>query len=65
MIVERISFKEFRNLKNAEVVPSKGVNVICGDNAQGKTNFLEAIWRTERELNDGGFFFRQESKLKN
>ena len=53
MIVERISFKEFRNLKNAEVVPSKGVNVICGDNAQGKTNFLEAIW-----LFTGGRSFR-------
>lgn len=53
MIVEKISFKEFRNLENAEVAPSKGINVICGDNAQGKTNFLEAIW-----LFTGGHSFR-------
>ncbi len=53
MIVEKISFKEFRNLKNADVLPSSGVNVVCGDNAQGKTNFLEAIW-----LFSGGRSFR-------
>lgn len=53
MIIEKISFKEYRNLKNAEVLPNPGVNVICGDNAQGKTNFLEAIW-----LFTGGRSFR-------
>ena len=53
MIVEQISFKEFRNLKNATVKPSSGINVICGDNAQGKTNFLEAVW-----LFTGGRSFR-------
>lgn len=44
MIVKRVSFQNYRNLTTNEVTPSPGVNVICGDNAQGKTNFLEAMW---------------------
>ncbi len=44
MIVKKISFQNYRNLKANEVEPSPEVNVICGDNAQGKTNFLESIW---------------------
>lgn len=44
MNVKKIFFKDYRNLKNAEINPCKGLNVICGNNAQGKTNFLEAIW---------------------
>ena len=41
-----ISFeaKAFRNIAWAELNPGPGVNVICGDNGQGKTNLLEAIW---------------------
>lgn len=53
MKIEKIYFKEYRNLKNAEVTPCAGINIICGDNAQGKTNFLEAIW-----LFTGGRSFR-------
>jgi len=34
----------FRNIARAEMEPGPGVNVICGDNGQGKTNLLEAIW---------------------
>ena len=53
MKIEKISFKEYRNLKNAEVMPSDGINILCGNNAQGKTNFIEAIW-----LFTGGRSFR-------
>lgn len=53
MIVKEISFREYRNLKNAIVKPCEGINVVCGNNAQGKTNFLEAIW-----LFTGGRSFR-------
>ncbi len=44
MIVKKLSVKNFRNLKNIEITPDEKMNVICGPNAQGKTNLLEAIW---------------------
>ena len=44
MIVKEISFHNFRNLKDNKIKVSENVNVICGDNAQGKTNLLECIW---------------------
>lgn len=53
MILEQIFFEGFRNLKKAEIRPCPSINVVCGDNAQGKTNLLEAIW-----LFTGGRSFR-------
>ncbi len=44
MRVEKLTFEGFRNLQDGVLVPGKGVNVLYGDNAQGKTNLLEAIW---------------------
>ena len=44
MQVSRITFEGFRNLKTGNFEPCPGVNVIVGENAQGKTNLLEAIW---------------------
>lgn len=35
---------DFRNLQNRELSPGPGVNVFYGDNGQGKTNLLEAVW---------------------
>ncbi len=34
----------FRNLKGVRLEPDAHFNVIIGDNAQGKTNLLDAIW---------------------
>lgn len=34
----------FRNIKKAVLLPCEEMNVICGENAQGKTNLLEAVW---------------------
>lgn len=34
----------FRNAKGLCFTPSDGVNVLYGNNAQGKTNLLEALW---------------------
>jgi len=39
-----ISVRDFRNIENAEVTFCEGVNVLAGENAQGKTNLLEAIF---------------------
>ncbi len=44
MRVIDISCKNFRNIENETLVPCEAMNIICGENAQGKTNFLEAIW---------------------
>ena len=44
MKVNRLGFRDYRNLKENELIPGPQVNVICGDNAQGKTNLLEAVW---------------------
>lgn len=44
MIVQKIECNSFRNFKKLEFFPQPGINVIYGENAQGKTNLLEAIW---------------------
>lgn len=44
MIVKKIEFDGFRNLQKNEIFADKKVNVIYGDNAQGKTNLIESIW---------------------
>ncbi len=44
MYAKRASVKNFRNIKEATVDFSPGVNVLVGENAQGKTNLLEAIF---------------------
>lgn len=33
----------FRNIKASRVVFDEGVNILCGKNAQGKTNIIEAV----------------------
>ena len=43
MTVKDLTLDFFRNYLHLEVQFSPGVNVIYGDNAQGKTNLLEAI----------------------
>lgn len=44
MHLERFSSERFRNLQELEISPTTGMNVIYGENAQGKTNLLEAIY---------------------
>lgn len=44
MRIERLRIEGFRNIGDMEFVPCPGANVIYGDNAQGKTNLLEAVW---------------------
>jgi DNA replication and repair protein RecF len=43
MKCNRIEVENFRNIEGASVCFSPGVNLLLGDNAQGKTNLLEAI----------------------
>ncbi len=43
MECNRIKIRNFRNIEEAELSFDAGVNILVGDNAQGKTNLLEAI----------------------
>ncbi len=36
--------RNYRNLVNQTVKLSDGLNIICGDNAQGKTNLIESVY---------------------
>ena len=44
MIVRRIALNGFRNYDFETAEFDAGTNVICGANAQGKTNLLEAVY---------------------
>lgn len=44
MKVDSIKLNNFRNISSMELEACDGVNVIYGENAQGKTNILEAMW---------------------
>ena len=44
MYCKKISVRDFRNIENETVEFSDGVNVLYGNNAEGKTNLLEAIF---------------------
>ena len=44
MNVNHIEVKNFRNIEYAYLDPCEGINIIYGENAQGKTNLLEGIW---------------------
>ncbi len=48
MLLEALRLKDFRNYAVLEVSPGHGVNVFFGQNAQGKTNVLEAIFLLAR-----------------
>ena len=44
MLCNGIALTDFRNVESACVRFDSGVNVLYGQNAQGKTNLLEAIY---------------------
>lgn len=56
MRVEAIRCENYRNLETVTLEPCEGVNIIYGNNAQGKTNIIEALW-----LFCGGHSFRTQS----
>lgn len=57
MYIENLKLNNFRNLESTHLSLSQGVNVFFGDNAQGKTNLLEAVYlcstgKSRRARND-------------
>lgn len=58
MTVRSLRFSGYRNLAETALTPHPGINVFHGENAQGKTNLLEAVWmftgaRSFRGAHDG------------
>lgn len=44
MVIKRIYLENFRNYKSEKIELGKNINVFYGNNAQGKTNILEALY---------------------
>lgn len=44
MIIQSIELNNFRNYENLQISFDEGTNILFGDNAQGKTNILEAAY---------------------
>lgn len=70
MRVKKLNCINFRNISDLTVLPCDGMNVICGENAQGKTNIIEAIWlftgaKSFRNTKDSVFVKFGEKKAEN
>lgn len=44
MIIKSLELADYRNYERLDISFDKGTNILYGDNAQGKTNILEAIY---------------------
>ena len=44
MYVESLELKDFRNYEELNITFGPHINILFGDNAQGKTNILEALY---------------------
>ncbi len=44
MVIKNISLINYRNIEKMDIELSEGINLLYGNNAQGKTNILEAIY---------------------
>lgn len=61
MRVTALEIRDFRNIARLKINPHPALNLILGDNAQGKTNLLEAVWlctgcRSFRGARESDFF---------
>lgn len=44
MVITKLELTDYRNYESLELEFDRGTNILYGDNAQGKTNILEAIY---------------------
>lgn len=78
--VKKLKLENFRNIKSCDIEFCDGINVVTGENGQGKTNLIEALWMLtgaksfrgskdkdliNKELEGNGQFARIESVVKN
>ncbi len=43
-VINKLAINQFRNLNNQYIEPGNNINLFIADNAQGKTNLIEAIY---------------------
>jgi len=68
VILRKIKLVNFRNYKNLNINFQKNINIIIGDNAQGKTNILESIYtlaltKSYRTTNDSNLIRINQEKF--
>ena len=51
MFIKSIYLDNFRNYKSLKIDFQSGINIIVGENGQGKTNLLESIYVLGLTLN--------------
>ena len=71
MIIESIQLENFRNYNSMKLKFDSGTNIFYGNNAQGKTNILEAVYlcgttKSHRGSRDKDIiqFHRDESHIR-
>ena len=71
MNIKKLELEKFRNYRKQNIKFNKGINIIYGDNAQGKTNILEAIYlfslgKSNRTVKDSELimFDEEEARVK-
>ena len=71
MVINSLQLKDFRNYSELELELDKGVNILYGNNAQGKTNVLEALYvgctsKSHKSVKDRELisFGKEESHIK-
>lgn len=71
MIIKSIQLKNFRNYEDLTISFDEGTNILYGDNAQGKTNILEAAYMSGTSKSHKGCrdkemirFLEQEAHLR-
>ena len=69
MKVNKIKIQNFRNISDIYLEFDDEINVICGENAQGKTNIIEALWffsgaKSFRGTKDNDYIKFGEKKAK-
>ena len=67
MKIRHLSLRDFRNYESLELNFNSNINIFIGDNAQGKTNLLEAIYllstgRSHR-VSDEKLMIRKDSEM--
>ena len=71
MFIESLKLKNYRNYEEVEINFDKNINIIYGDNAEGKTNLLEAIYmcstsKSHKNVKDNEIinFQKEEAHIK-
>ena len=69
MILKKIELLNFRNYEKLSTRFYKGINIIYGDNAQGKTNLLESIYvlgitKSHRSFIDNSLIKNDSDKME-